>query len=112
MKRPMTYESKRMKEKIKFQETIFHGNSDEPFKWKDIKHIEFQDDDELCIRYEEGFYSENNSWDGGFVAEVFRMQLESDEEFNNRMIELEKDKEFWKKKRYENYLKLKEEFEK
>lgn len=108
----MTFDDKRKKERIEIQETIFHDQSDQPFRWKDIKHVEFQDNDEIAIRYEEGFYSENNSWDGGFIAEIFRMRLETDEEFNDRMTELEKDKEFWKKKRYENYLELKAEFEK
>ena len=34
-----------------------------PFKWKDIKHLELQDDDSILMGFDEGFYIENNSLD-------------------------------------------------
>ena len=40
--------------------------------WKDIKDIKFEDDDRIRISYEEPYYSENNSHDGGWVIEVER----------------------------------------
>lgn len=60
----------------------------------------------------DSFYSENESWDAHSVLTVYREREENDEEFEKR-------KSFWenkfqesKKARYENYLKLKKEFEK
>ena len=111
MRKRLSYEESRKREKVEVIETIFHEVKEQPFKWKDIKHLNLQDEDVLNIRYEEGFYSENNSWDGGFVAEVERPRLETDEEFNERMEKLEKDRAEMKERRRQNYLKLKEEFE-
>jgi hypothetical protein len=45
------------------------------------------------------------------MAEVIRMVEETDEQFERRIKDIERDKEWAKKRRYESYLKLKEEFE-
>lgn len=104
-----TYPSN-INEKVYLTEIVFSEHKDTPFTWKDIKKIEFQDDDEISIHYEEPYYSENNSWDGHYVAQVERKVLETDEEFNRRIERLKNDKKELKKRRYENYLELKEEF--
>ena len=69
------------------------------------------DTDIIDIHRDEGYYSENNSWDANSTLEVYRIRDKNPEE-------LEKDKEFWrelsaksKKKRYETYLELKKEFD-
>jgi len=97
--------------KIKFTKGIFHLAKDSSFRWKDIKNIPFEDDDEINIQYVEAFYSENNSWDAYYLAEVTREEEETDEQFQERMDKIELSKKWSKKLRYQNYLKLKEEFE-
>ena len=80
---------------------IFWLRKETEIRWKDIKHIEFQDDD--IIRC---YDDENDS----FYANVLRQQLETDEEFEERKKTYETMKELSKERRYQQYLKLKEEF--
>jgi hypothetical protein len=96
--------------KIKVKKEIFSDQKNEPFTWKDIKDIPFEDDDKINITWVEGYYSENNSWDGHFHAEVIRMVEETDEQYEKRKRENELHTHWLKERRYENYLKLKEEF--
>jgi len=98
-------------EKIKVKKTVFNKRKDDPFTWKDIKHFKFEDDDVIRLEYVESYYSENNSYDEHYMAEVIRMVEETDEQFERRIKDIERDKEWAKKRRYESYLKLKEEFE-
>jgi hypothetical protein len=73
-------------------------------RWKDLKHSEYQDDDLIHIGYDDNY-------DGGWFVSIERERLETDEEYNERMERHERFLEDSKKRRYENYLKLKEEFE-
>jgi hypothetical protein len=73
-------------------------------RWKDLKHSEYQDDDLINIEYDDNY-------DGGWFISVERERLETDEEYNERMKRNERFLEDSKKRRYERYLKLKEEFE-
>ena len=68
-------------------------------------------DDIIQIHRVEPYYSENNSWDEHTVLEVIRSREETDAEFEERKAEALQDAEERKKIRYENYLKLKKEFE-
>lgn len=97
--------------KIKLDKNIFHLIKDSSFRWKDIKNIPFEDEDIIRIEYVEAYYSENNSWDDHFVAEVIREVEETDEQFQKRMHNIERDNKWSKEARYKNYLKLKAEFE-
>ncbi len=78
-------------------------NEEQP-RWKDLKHSEYQDDDLIHIGYDDNY-------DGGWFVSIERERLETDEEYNERMERHERFLEDSKKRRYENYLKLKEEFE-
>ena len=98
-------------EKIFIEKQIFRKQKESPFTWEDIKEIPLEDDDILNIGYTDAFYSENNSWDGYYHAEVTRMVLETDEQFEERKLRTEKGKQEMKDRRYENYLRLKKEFE-
>jgi hypothetical protein len=98
-------------EKIKKEKIIFQDQKEKHFTWKDIKHIQFEDDDEINIQYVEPYYSENNSWDGHYTAQVIRMVEETDEEYQSRMVKFENEQKRMKRIRYESYLKLKKEFE-
>ena len=97
--------------KIKLDKNIFRLAKDSSFRWKDIKNIPFEDEDIIRIEYVEAYYSENNSWDDHFVAEVIREVEETDEQFQKRMRDIERDKKWAEDTRYRNYLKLKAEFE-
>jgi len=90
---------------------------DGKFTWKDIKtilennKIVLEDDDVIEISYDEGHYSENNSWDAHWIFALDRNRLETDEEYNKRIEDNRKFTEERKQERYKNYLKLKQEFE-
>lgn len=98
-------------EKIKVQKMVFNKRQDKPFIWKDIKDFKFEDDDVIRVEYVESYYSENHSYDAHYNAEVIRMVEETDEQFKQRIEDKERDEKFYKKRRYESYLKLKKEFE-
>ena len=98
-----------MKRKIK--EEIINLSFNNQTSWKDVKHIEFQDDDLVHIVYDEGHVSENNSWDAHHYVIVERFREETDEEMTKRVEEENWWEEYYKEQRYENYLKLKKEFE-
>lgn len=97
--------------KIKKWKEIFYHQMDEYPTWKDIKDIQFEDDDRIRISYEEPYHSENNSYDGGWVIEVEREMEETDEEYERRMERKKSDEEWQNKRNYEIYLKLKKQFE-
>lgn len=97
--------------KILVEKEIFRKQSQKPFTWKQLKDIKFEDDDRLEIAHDEGYYSENNSWDPHYYAVVTRMVEETDEQFTKRQERIERDKKLAKERRRENYLKLKAEFE-
>lgn len=98
-------------EKKFITETIFRKQNDHnPIKFGEID-IELKPDDVIHAGHDEGYYSENNSWDAHYYLEVQRDRLETDEEFEKRKEDDEFFKKDLRKRRYENYLKLKKEFE-
>lgn len=90
-------------DKIVVKNNIFWMSNDNPARWKDIKHIEFQDEDIIqCVHDED---------DDRFYTCVSRYELESDEQFEERKRTREVIQQRSKESRYKQYLKLKEEFE-
>jgi hypothetical protein len=100
-----------MKNKIKKEIFSKHFNGDYvTIRFSNLpKNI--QEDDIIEIRREEAYFSENNSYDAYTELVVFREIEETDEEYSKRISNEEKHKEELRKRRYENYLKLKTEFE-
>ena len=100
-----------MKQKV--QEEIytkdFKGNFQE-IRFSDLPK-DIQENDIIDIRREESFYSKNNSYDAYTELVVIREREETDEEYQKRISDNEYIKEELRKRRYENYLKLKSEFE-
>lgn len=99
------------KKKEIISETIFNKiDYAKPIPFKDI-NIKLQPDDIIKSGWNEGFYSENESQDAHFYLEVERDREETDKEYQERL----KDDNFiskeMKKRRFLNYLRLKEEFE-
>jgi hypothetical protein len=99
------------KEKTLIKKDIFWKEYNNQPTWKDIKHIEFEDDDIVTVTYVEPYFSENESNDGYFMVSVVRMVEETDEQFQKRMKDVELKNKWAKEQRYNNYLKLKSEFE-
>lgn len=91
--------------------TVLSKHLEVPITWKDIKHFKFEDEDEIRAEYVEPFYSENNSYDEHYIVEVIRKVIETDEEYERRIKSNELFEKRNKELRYENYLKLKKEFE-
>ena len=95
--------------------TLYHDSKDSHFTWGELlkvhEKIGFEPNDVIDISYQEAFYSENNSWDAHYLFSVERDVLETDEEFQKRLKSEEFQKEDMRKRRYENYLRLKKEFE-
>lgn len=100
-----------MSERKNVRKEIVHRHKDTPIKWKDIKDIPFEDEDEIKVAYDEGYYSENNSWDPHHYVTVIREIPETDDEMAKRIVKEFEQKEEMRKRRYEQYLKLKKEFE-
>lgn len=73
---------------------------------KDLK-----DTDVIDIRRENTYYSENESYKAFTELVIFREREETDEEFQKRVEGNKSQEEFLKRRRHEQYLKLKEEFE-
>jgi len=69
-------------------------------------------DDEIEIISEEAYFSENNSYDAYTSLIISRRVEETDEEFEERKKISEETKARSKEMRRQQYLKLKEEFEK
>lgn len=80
-------------------------------KMLEDKNIVLEDTDTLRIEVDEGYQDQDCSSDPCYIVEVWRYREETDEEFEKRKLSLEKRKEQSKKWRYEEYLKLKKEFE-
>ncbi len=93
--------------KIKKWKSIFYHNMDEYPTWKNIKDFQFEDDDRIQISYEDPYESSY----GGWHIQVEREMEETDEEYEKRMESKKVTDEILKKHRYENYIKLKKEFE-
>jgi hypothetical protein len=98
--------------KTKIKKDVFFLEKDTPITWKEIKTFQFEDDDIININSEEPYYSDKiNSWDMFFYCCVERMVEETDEEYEDRMERKRATDALLKKNRYEQYLKLKKEFE-
>jgi len=98
-------------EKIFKTKEVFNLENNEGISWKDVKNFKFEDDDFIIAGYEAPEYQENYSHEGYYYFSVQREVLETDEEFELRKVNSQREVERQKKNRYERYLKLKEEFE-
>jgi hypothetical protein len=102
-------EDKKSLNKIIREMQLFWLGENRLIKWSDIKHLQLEDDDVIRSSWEEedgdGYYV------GEYVGEITRLVVETDEQYQKRLSNIEQDKERMKKSRYESYLKLKKEFE-
>jgi hypothetical protein len=96
----------------KFEQIFYKTFGEKQPTWKELKDVQLQDDDLITISYEEAYNSENNSYDGHWFIDVQRLREETDAEYQERMEFFERHKKRLEEQRYQQYLKLKEEFEK
>jgi hypothetical protein len=94
--------------KIKKEKQIFRGDNNAPMKWADIKHLQLEDDDVI----HSGWVDDDNfDYHGYWNNVITRMVEETDEEFEKRIARNKRSAEEMKQRRYESYLRLKQEFE-
>jgi len=93
------------------EKEIYHIESDKQiYLTQDIINL-LEPNDIINSGFEEPEYASDHGHDGYYYLSIYRNILETDEEFKNRLNEEKELKEDLKKRRYENYLKLKKEFE-
>lgn len=100
-----------MKEKIK--ETIFTKHTEDDyyrFRFSDLPK-DLKDDDIIDIYREEPNIDGQTTYCGYSELVIIREREETDKEHQERLLEYEKIQENLKRMRYNNYLKLKTEFE-
>jgi hypothetical protein len=91
--------------------------SDNRFRWGDIlkylseEKIELQDSDILEVGFTGGWDEGDSARDDAYDLKVIRVRQETEEEYQKRISKQKEKAENIKKRRYENYLKLKKEFE-
>jgi hypothetical protein len=105
-------------EKQEVRERIAHKiKYDGEFSFGEIKSLMeengfiLEDNDIIECGYDEGYDSSDSGMDPNYFLDITRIRLETDTEFDNRKARAIEAQENNKKRRYENYLKLKEEFE-
>ena len=69
--------------------------------WKDLKHINFQDDDTLLVEWIQEQGSGEYEQGGYFYVHIERMVEETDEECEKRRAEFEKDQTKRRQDRYD-----------
>ena len=100
-----------MKQKVKKEIFIkSYPNEYANIRFKDLP-ADIQENDIIDIRREGDYRSENNSYDAYTDLVVIREREETDEEYQERISSDEIHMEELRKRRYQNYLKLKAEFE-
>jgi hypothetical protein len=100
-----------MKQNVKEQIYLkdFKGNYAD-VRFSDLPK-DIQDNDIIEIHREDSFFSENESYGAYTELVIFREREETDEEYNKRIERGKRHNEEMRNRRYENYLKLKSEFE-
>jgi hypothetical protein len=102
----MFEKDRKSKNKIKKETRIYWHQLNTQLKWGDIKHLQLEDDDLIYSAWEE---DEDN--DGNWHASITRMVEETDEQFQKRMKDIERQDKWAKEERLKSYLRLKAEFE-
>jgi hypothetical protein len=99
-------------EKKTIEVVIFEKTNNFPILWKDWKHIKLEDNDIISNGYIEPWTNgDDNSGGDHFHLKITRKRLESDKEATDRTRKEEEYNTYHKKRRYQNYLNLKKEFE-
>ena len=91
---------------------VFEKDGNNPILWKDWKHIKLEDNDDIRCGYIDPYTSSDNDSGGDYYTlKITRKRLETEEEAIASTHREEINKKMMKSRRYETYLRLKEEFE-
>ena len=101
-------EDKKSPKKIKKEKQVFVGHNNRQMKWKDIKHLQLEDDD---VIYSGWVDDDNFDYHGYWHCQITRMIEETDEQFEKRIESNRRGEIEMKNRRRESYLRLKKEFE-
>ena len=101
------YANSTSKEKTTYEKELFWTHIDNPPSWKDIKHLELEDDDTIFATTS----TDENGSDDGYIVSVVRWVEETDEEWQERLSDMKESEDRAKERRLQSYLKLKAEFE-
>ena len=101
-------EDKKSPKKIFKEKQIFVGTNQRQMKWSDIKHLQLEDNDVIYAGWVD---DDNFDYHGYWNNAITRKIEETDEEFEKRIASNKIQTEVMRQRRYESYLKLKEEFE-
>ena len=99
----LRYKDNTSKEKTMYERELTCIFTDNTPTWKDIKHIDFKDDDMIQMNWGEN--------DNCYCVCVTRWVEETDEEWQERLADMKKSEESAKERRRQSYLRLKAEFE-
>lgn len=101
------------KPKKKIKEEIFSKQYEGEEREIPISDLptDLEPDDLLVYSSDPGFFSENNSYDAHTIVKILRPRLENDEEYSERLRKSHQFLNKAKERRYEVFMKLKEEFE-
>ena len=99
---------KKIIRKIKYEKILnFYNDS---FTLSDLPE-DILPTDEIVFTACNGVHTDNEEYDDYSVLSIYEKVLETDEEYEKRINQLNKDRETLKNMRYASYLKLKNEFE-
>lgn len=98
-------------EKKSIKKEIILKTSTVPFKWKDVKDLPFEDNEEIDIEYIETWHYEDGSEGPLYQIISTKIVMETDEEFEKRKKAFDDYQIISKKQRFEQFLKLREEFD-
>jgi NAD+ synthetase len=90
---------------------VYSHNGEEPYTKEYLDKLNLEKADVINIHWEEEEYRSDGGTPAGWYIDVQRTRLETDDEFAKRIKDGKITNEDLKKRRYENYLKLKKEFE-
>jgi len=99
----LRYLNSTSQEKTTYETELICMFIDEAPVWKDIKHIEFEDDDMIQMNWSEH--------DDCYCVRVVRWVEETDEEWQERLADMKESEDRAKERRRQSYLRLKIEFE-
>jgi hypothetical protein len=96
--------------KNEIEEQVYHKISSKPIPFKFYKDF-VGDDDIIEAGFDEGYDNSDSAMLPHYYVNITRKRLETDEEYEKRLLKEKRDAKWAKERRYENYLKLKKEFD-
>lgn len=97
-------------EKKYIRKVVYSLESNNEYKFKDLKDLNLKDDDFIHMGYQEPEMFSEHSHDGYYFIEVHRVELENDEDYEKRIKMQNEMVSRNRKAMIEHYLKYREQF--